>query len=374
MKVFSSRYYLPQQTYPAPLLYPLWEDLYSSQLYGWTSPYDEYVAAGCPFEPSELSQADVAVLPFDWKEVRGDSWHRRPNLQLEALAIEFSQNVASATKPLAIFFGSDCSDERIKISRAKMSGAKIFRQSSYRSRAHLDSDPVFPFFCEDFVQVYAQGELVLRPKRSRPRVGFCGFARPVNLKRRLQTWAYRSYMLAAQGQSYRSPYVGEALRIRALQTLRQSPHIETEFIVRDRSVFFTASDYREKQRVRQEYVNNLFESDYVLCCRGSGNYSNRLYEVLSCGRIPVFINTDCRLPWEDLINWKDYCVWVEEDEIDAIADKVAAFHSQLSSEEFIALQQRCRQLWLDWLSPQGYFSNFHRFFESAGQPELLMPV
>ena len=29
-----------------------------------------------------------------------------------------------------------------------------------------------------------------------------------------------------------------------------------------------------------EYYNNIRESDYVLCLRGGGNYSRRLYETL----------------------------------------------------------------------------------------------
>ena len=383
MKVFSSRQYLPPGAYPAPILYPLWRDLHRSQLYGWASPYHEYLKKSLqgklPFEFSELAEADIAVLPFDWQQVRGDSWHDRPNREAAALALAFAQTVAAAEKPLAVFFGSDCSDEPVDLPPYLLQNATIFRQSSYRSRPHLAHDPVLPFFCEDFVQDYAtqdyaQGQLCLRPKQTRPVVGFCGFARPLNLKRRLQAIVYRGYMHARQRQVIGSPYAGEALRIQALQSLQDSEGVETRFIIRDRSVFFSASTYQDKQRVRAEYVDNLFQSDYVLCCRGSGNYSNRLYEVLSCGRIPILINTDCRLPWENQINWRDYCVWVEEDDLDSIAEQVADFHQRLSAKAFLDLQYRCRQLWLEWLSPQGYFSKFHYFFHSSYSQELFAHV
>jgi hypothetical protein len=95
-----------------------------------------------------------------------------------------------------------------------------------------------------------------------------------------------------------------------------------------------------------------------------GNYSIRFYETLSCGRIPVFVNTDCVLPFEEWIDWKSYCVWVEAHEVARAAEKVAEFHDGLSDAEFRDRQRACRQLWLDWLSPLGFFKNFRRYFES----------
>ena len=99
------------------------------------------------------------------------------------------------------------------------------------------------------------------------------------------------------------------------------------------------------QKARQEYVQNMIESDYILCARGAGNFSYRLYETLSCGRIPVFIDTDCVLPYNFAIEWKKYCVWVNEGELSHIAEKVAEFHSRLSPQEFLDLQSACRRLW-----------------------------
>ena len=107
----------------------------------------------------------------------------------------------------------------------------------------------------------------------------------------------------------------------------------------------------------------MFASDYVLCARGHGNYSIRFYETLSSGRIPVFINTDCVLPFEEWIDWKRYCVWVEEHEVARVAEKVAEFHDGLSDGEFRDRQRACRQLWSEWLSPLGFFTNFRRYFD-----------
>jgi hypothetical protein len=109
----------------------------------------------------------------------------------------------------------------------------------------------------------------------------------------------------------------------------------------------------------------MLESDYVLCARGNGNFSYRLYETLCMGRIPVFIDTDCVLPLDFDIDWRDYCVWVDEAEIEQIGDQVLEFHESLDESEFEERQRACRRLWETHISPQGFFANFHLHFEPA---------
>ena len=73
-------------------------------------------------------------------------------------------------------------------------------------------------------------------------------------------------------------------------------------------------------------------------CQRGGNFSYRFYETLSCGRIPVFVDTDCVLPADDLVDWQKICVWVDESELDEISDRVAGFHSALSPSDFTEMQ------------------------------------
>lgn len=156
-----------------------------------------------------------------------------------------------------------------------------------------------------------------------------------------------------------------------LSLLAKSRHVETNFIIREAfyGAFYSRAvpgDFGNRallQRLRQEFVHNLVESDYILCVRGNGNFSYRLYETLSCGRIPVFINTDCVLPYDFAVDWKEYCVWVELQELPHIGEKVAEFHARLSPADFKELQCRCRDFWQHWLSPEGFFANFHRHLD-----------
>ena len=89
----------------------------------------------------------------------------------------------------------------------------------------------------------------------------------------------------------------------------------------------------------------------MLCLRGAGNCSDRFYETLAMGSVPLFVNTDSQLPFDDAIDWRRHVVWVEQEELPQIGEKLAEFHSSLSEEQFLQLQQDNRKLWEDYLRP-----------------------
>ena len=110
-------------------------------------------------------------------------------------------------------------------------------------------------------------------------------------------------------------------------------------------------DYEKMLPARHEYLTNMVKSDYILCARG---------------RIPVFVDTDCVLPFESTVNWRDYCGWVDESDVDRIAKQVADFHAELREHRFIELQHECRRLWEEFLSPEGFFSHLRSQLAHVG--------
>jgi len=213
--------------------------------------------------------------------------------------------------------------------------------------------------------------LPLRSKGERAVVGFCGYAPSFRtgsrtlrgrLKQAVRGGAKRVLTALGLRQSHAS------IRTTVLRFLAASPVIDANFKMREHflggALLSEGSvDVRKMQQIRQEYVQNTVGSDYVLCARGGGNFSYRLYETLSCGRIPVFVDTDCVLPFHSEINWKEYCVWVDEKEAKWIGEKVAEFHARLSNQQFVELQRACRRLWESHLSPEGFFANFYKHLQ-----------
>lgn len=289
--------------------------------------FAEYVAEGRKlFELTDPHSADIHVYPNVYDHVAD-----RPGTRDRIAA--FLDRAASAGKPAVFFSGSD-SEEPLPVG-----DAWVFRTSIRRSRRSPREFAV-PAWSEDFVERYLGGQLPPGPKRSKPVVGFCGYA-------------------AASGAP------GHELRWHAMQLLKQSSLVGCNFLLR-RAFWngaLTARDRaRRQQQARREFVANIVGSDYVLCVRGTGNFSYRLYETLCCGRIPVFVDTDCVLPYEDAIDWRRLCVWVDERELAEIDRKVADYDAALTAEAFADRQRECRQVWREWLSPLGFNRNLHRHF------------
>jgi hypothetical protein len=350
IKIYSDKRFLPQDGGHVVMLYPFWGKISEDPQDPSSGRFDRYVAMGDTlFEMApSIASASLAVLPAPWEKIRH-------NVAWRGLSEQFIDEARRAGKETVIFFWDD-SSEPVAVNRSL-----VFRTSLHRSHQR-PGEFAMPAWSEDVVAKYMGGHLPLREKRHRPVVGFSGFGRI--------RWTWKNMLhLGASKLGFRNPeaFVGHRLRGRGLGFLKKSRDVETNFIIRDafygEAFQVEAGNLALVQRFRQEFVQNLMESDYILCVRGNGNFSYRLYETLSCGRIPVFIDTDCVLPYDFAIDWKDYCVWVELQELPHIGEKVAEFHARLSPGDFKELQLRCRDFWQQWLSPEGFFANFYRHLD-----------
>ena len=355
LRIYTDRRYLPEGLPHVAFLYPFWgksaEDASNPTSYR----YDRYIdAAAHSFKMTSLEEAQVALLPFDWS-------HAHP--ERRSAAEQMSQAAALQNIPLAVFYLDDAT------TAVELENSLVFRTSASGS-TRRPNETVIPAWSEDFVEHYCQGKVPIRSKSSQPVVGYCGYGSLVksrnalkeNLRLRLGAMPNAARIAAKFGidlVKHPLPWLyGSRIRSQALFILARSPGLDCNFIIRD------VLHHTEKLTLaqRQEFVDNMLGSDYILCTRGGGNFSYRFYETLSCGRIPVFINTDCELPFKEWIDWKRYCVWVEEEDLPHLGARIREFHDRLTPQQFRDLQWACRNLWLEWLSPQGFLANFHRYF------------
>ena len=92
------------------------------------------------------------------------------------------------------------------------------------------------------------------------------------------------------------------------------------------------------ERDKHEYINHLEESTYVVCPRGTENYSFRAYEALSRGKIPVIIDTDVVLPRE--IDWDSLSVIVPYRSLGRIYEIILRDYESKSASDFMARQKK----------------------------------
>jgi hypothetical protein len=105
-----------------------------------------------------------------------------------------------------------------------------------------------------------------------------------------------------------------------------------------------------------EYIQHLIDATYVVCPRGTENYSYRLYETLSFGRVPVILDTQVVLPEE--IDWEKLCVRIPYSSMTQIYDVIRDDYESRDAAEFLQRQdaaiksmQQVRSLkWMDRLA------------------------
>jgi hypothetical protein len=239
-----------------------------------------------------------------------------------------------------------------------------FRLGGFESKLS-QSNFIMPSFINDpYLTQIPEGFSVLE-KTEKPTIGFVGHAQSgfskyvkemvghvkVGVKRTLRK-------VLADAQPF---YPSSIKRALYLSVLSKDQRLETNFILRNNyRAGVTSED--EKQKSTTEFYTNIINNGYNFCSRGVGNFSVRFYETLAMGRIPVLLNTDCRLPLGVAIDWKKYCVIIEEAEVHKMPEHILAFHEALSAADFENMQHNNRDLWKTKLMRHAYFIAIHDVF------------
>ena len=100
--------------------------------------------------------------------------------------------------------------------------------------------------------------------------------------------------------------------------------------------------------LRQDLVDTVLQSDYGLDVRGDANASTRLFEILSLGRIPVLFDTERNLPFSDEVDYDSFCVRVDFRDVRRLGDIIAEFHTNVSPERFLKMQQDARNAFVEF--------------------------
>jgi hypothetical protein len=242
-----------------------------------------------------------------------------------------------------------------------VSNALLFHPGPTRGISRPYEVAATPYFHNDRLLRYG-GEVKVRQRTEKPVVGFCGqgasrpHARIVHAARRM-AWnlRFRLRKLSFVPPPVKSPV---SLRAKALSHLEKSQRLDTEFIIRNRYRAGVGGAHKQDHETTLEYERNIMDTDYTLCVRGSGNFSARLYETLCFGRIPIFVDTNCVLPFEKELDWRSFCVYAPYEQIDTLDSVISDFHEGLTAADFETLQLRCRQVWSEWLQEPAFVRRF----------------
>jgi len=120
-------------------------------------------------------------------------------------------------------------------------------------------------------------------------------------------------------------------------------------------VFYDCPDPELYERQRNRYLSTMRRSKFVLCPRGAGTGSVRLFETLASGRVPVIISDDWVAPEE--VHWPTLSIRVPESEIASIPLRLEEAESRFPEMSAAALAA-----YKDQYTPEIIF---HRFMQSC---------
>lgn len=89
------------------------------------------------------------------------------------------------------------------------------------------------------------------------------------------------------------------------------------------------------------FIDVTNRSKFVLCPRGYGKSSFRLYETMQIGAVPVYVSDDHYLPWADELDWSEFCVIVKQEQISDLKNIL----QNISDEKYNSMLKRIKKVY-----------------------------
>lgn len=110
----------------------------------------------------------------------------------------------------------------------------------------------------------------------------------------------------------------------------------------------------------KKFLGITSKSYFVLCPRGYGRTSFRLYESMQLGCVPVYISDDPWIPFEKYLNWRRFAVVVHPCEIKEIP---GILNSIVKSGEYENMRKEAIETYEKYFTYSGCFKTIRRMLE-----------
>jgi hypothetical protein len=294
----------------------------------------------------QMVEADVVIVPIDISEYfqkKQQSWLN-----------DYIDKALGLHKKVWVYSAGDFG---LSINKA----VYTFRLSGFDSKMDANTF-VIPSFIEDPCR-NIQKEFQPIAKNLYPKIGFVGHANNSGLKwiKEVFVFVLHNYKRFAGllFTDYQPFYPSSTKRYRFLSLVQKNSKIDTDFLFRKQYRAGVKTE-EDKEKTTLDFFKNIEANPYTFCLRGAGNYSVRFYETLAMGRIPLVIETDFRLPLKDVIKWEQHCIITTEKNM---CNTLIDFHQKISEGDFQKMQIKNRNLWLQFLHREAYFSKLSTIFQ-----------
>lgn len=270
---------------------------------------------------STLGNSDITLYPHDIHD-----WRDTNYLEVKSLARE---------KPLLYF---NRADFPIEINLANC----LSLQTSVPPNATRRPVIVIPY------KVNSLGALPQRIYAESPKISFVGYVPKISIGRML-------HVLSA-GSKRMLDLDGAVIRQLGVRQIRKN---FPDSLIIERSHYGGALSLikqEDRANFRQTYLDSIANADIVYCPRGDANASQRLYEVISAGRLPLVPDTRIVYPRINNLQYLD-CFLHTNRLTRNVKSSVLKYWSKLDERKYHQIQSRLRLLYDQYLSFDSYIKN-----------------
>jgi hypothetical protein len=101
------------------------------------------------------------------------------------------------------------------------------------------------------------------------------------------------------------------------------------------------------------FLDVVASSKFSLAPRGNGRGSFRCYEIMQLNSVPVIISDDHYLPWSDELNWSEFSVLIDENEIPYM-DEIL---KNISDSQYQKMLEVGKEVYDKYFSLEGMYQN-----------------
>jgi hypothetical protein len=309
--------------------------------------FSQFIAENSYTEVDSIQDCDLAIHP--------NKAFTPETLAFDSSVFKAAAAAAACGKPIIIDATSD-SDVLLDIP-----SANILRCGLYQS-LKKPFETECPYWSNDRTK---QGldALDIGFKGKKPVVGFCGttasMGKLANLSK-LVLPRMATKLVLSQGKLSRrvDPRITEGmslqLRETAMNLIAADKRLEFCFDVTNNHQSYYVKNESNKITLENLFITNTSKCDYVLCVRGSGNFSGRFYMALNAGRIPVVIDTDGVIPHEEQL----HLLKIPVNSVKNISELILEHFATTTEPELREMKLRNRFAYRQFLSPEKFLPRY----------------
>jgi hypothetical protein len=308
--------------------------------------FERLIAENRWTEVPSIKECDIAIYPK--KAFNPES------LAFDRSVLTAVEEAEACGKPLVIDATCD-SDQPLDIATAS-----ILRFGLYKSKKQpFETERPYWINWKDKQDLES---LEIRPRAQKPAVGFCGTTYAAGKYFKLGRALPLQIAQAALSKGSISRLVDIRIKKGMSHTVRQTaidwlaadPRIESCFDVTNNLQDYYNPANPNRKDLEDRFVRNMNQSDYALCVRANGNYSGRFYMALNAGRIPLLIDTDVFIPFEE----KLHMVKIPVKSLHKIGDLLLEHFDKFTEREFETMKRENREAYNKFLAPDKFVPNF----------------